>query len=180
MVNNMTNNVMGTFFPKEEGFTYEVNEGNVSINEGYSVLNRSRQKYLTFANPVYEECFLQFDDTAELTVKPAGSGYATHITMYDPQFPAGKLPQEAINDGSYRRYVTANQLKTGEMILPLADDNAAISVGDYLSIKSYDEGLDATAEESSTVTAREAKAANSGGYIIVFVTEPRIPVEPSG
>lgn len=176
----MTNNVMGTFFPKEEAFTYEVNEGNVSINTGYSVLNRSRDKFLTFANPVHEECFLEFDDERELTLKPATGDYATHITMYDPQFPAGKLPQEAINDGSYHRYVAGNQLKTGEIILPLADDNAAISVGDPLSIQAYNTGLDKSGEESSTVTAREAKAANSGGYIIVYATEARIPIEPSG
>lgn len=179
MVNNMTDNVMGTFFPKEEGFTYEVNEGNVLINEGYSVLNRSRQKFLSFAKQVNEECFLQFDNTAELTVKPAETGFATHITMYDPQFPAGKLPQSAISDGSYRRYVTANQLKTGEMILPLADNNAAISVGDILCVKAYNTGLDKMTGSgvASPVTAREAKDANTGGYIIVYAEEAKIPIK---
>ena len=57
----MTDNIIGTFFKKEEGRAYEVNEGNVSVDTGYSTINGAKQKFFKFANPIGAENFLQFD-----------------------------------------------------------------------------------------------------------------------
>ena len=93
-----TGNVIGTFFEKEEGRTYEVNEGNVSIDTGYSTINGAKQKFFKFQYPVGAENFLQFDlgSGKDLQVTKATTK-ATHITMYDPEFPSGAFPTSAVN-----------------------------------------------------------------------------------
>lgn len=53
----MTENTLGTFYDKEQGKTYEVNEGDVTVAEGYSTLNASKQKFISFENPVGAENF---------------------------------------------------------------------------------------------------------------------------
>lgn len=175
----MTNNTIGTFFEKEEGRTYEVNEGNISVDTGYSTINGAKQTFFKFAAPVGPESFLEFDlgNNKELLVKGATTA-ATHITMYEPEFPAGKFPEGAITNGSYRRFVTAFKLKAGELILPLADDNAAITAGDYLALDAYNTGLDKYTGSTSSMQvcqALESKAANEGGYIICYLTDDKIP-----
>ena len=156
----MTDNVIGTFFEKSEGRTYEVNEGNVSIDTGYSTINGAEQKFFKFQYPIKQENFLQFDlgSGKDLQMTKATT-MATHITMYPCEFPSGAFPQEEITDGSYKRYVTAFKLRNGEMQLPLADNNSAIAVGDYLAITTYDDGVDVYTGESEFVQALESKNA---------------------
>ena len=163
-----TGNVIGTFFEKEEGRTYVCNEGNISVDTGYSTINGATQKFL-------EESFLEFDLTDDLCVKGATT-VATHMTQYEAEFPSGAFPQQAITDGSYKRYVTAFKLRKGEMQLPLADNNSAIAVGDYLAITTYADGVDKYEGDSHFVQALESKTANEGGYIIVNMIEDKIPV----
>ena len=170
----MTENTLGTFYDKEQGKTYEVNEGNVTVAEGYSTLNASKQKFISFAKPVGAENFLEFDFSDDLLVKGATTK-ATHITMYEPEFPYGKLPQENITDGSYRRFVTAFELKVGEVQLPLSDTNSAIAKGNGLKITDYHTGLDKHTNDSEIV-ALESKPANSGGYIIAYLKVPYLTV----
>lgn len=179
----MTENTLGTFYDKEQGKTYEVNEGDVTVSEGYSSLNANKQqKFITFENPVGAENFLEFDFSDDLLVKGATTK-ATHITMYEPEFPYGKLPQENITDGSYRRFVTAFELKVGEVQLPLSDTNSAITKGNGLKITDYHTGLDKHTDDSEIV-ALESKPANSGGYIIAYLKVPYLTVggssKPSG
>ena len=57
----MTNNTIGTFFEKAEGRTYELNEGNISVDTGYSTINGAKQKFFKFQYPIGAENFLQFD-----------------------------------------------------------------------------------------------------------------------
>jgi len=45
-----TGNVIGTFFEKEEGRTYVCNEGNISVDTGYSTINGAKQKFFKFAS----------------------------------------------------------------------------------------------------------------------------------
>ena len=175
----MTENIIGTFFEKAEGRAYEVNEGNVSVDTGYSTINGAKQKFFKFANPIGAENFLQFDlgSGKDLTMTKATTK-ATHITMYEPEFPSGAYPTSAVTDGSYRRFVTAFKLKTGELQLPLADDNVAITSGDYLCLDAYNTGLDKYTGSTATMQvcqALESKSANSGGYIIVHLFEDAIP-----
>ena len=170
-----TNNIIGTFFEKAEGRTYECNEGAITVDNGYSCINGAKQKFFKFASPILAESFLEFDLTEDLTVKGATT-VATHMTMYEAEFPTGGFPQEAINDGSYRRFVTAFKLKKGEMQLPLADNNSAIAVGDYLAIVDYKDGVNKYEGDSHFVQALESKSANEGGYIIVNMIEDKIPV----
>lgn len=175
----MTNNTIGTFFEKPEGRTYELNEGNISVDTGYSTINGAKQKFFKFASPVEAENFLEFDlgSGKDLVMKGATT-MATHITMYDAEFPNGKFPQSAINDGSYKRFVTAFKLKTGELMLPLADNNVAITSGDYLCLDAYNTGLDkytGTTASKKVCQALESKTANSGGYIICYLTDDKIP-----
>ena len=174
----MTENVIGTFFEKHEGRAYEVNEGNISVSTGHSCINGAKQKFFSFENPIDAECFLEFDlSHGELLMKGATSK-ATHITMYEAECPNGAYPQQAITDGSYRRFVTAFKLKTGELQLPLADDNSEISEGDYLALTTYDGGLDKYTGSSSdlqVVQALESVSANSGGYIICYLSKEEIP-----
>lgn len=174
-----TGNVIGTFFEKAEGRTYEVNEGNVSIDTGYSTINGAKQKFFKFQYPIEAENFLQFDlgSGKDLQMTKATTK-ATHITMYPCEFPSGAFPTEAVNDGSYKRFVTAFKLKTGELILPLADDNVAITSGDYLCLDAYNTGLDKYTGSTASMQvcqALESKSANSGGYIIVHLYEDAIP-----
>lgn len=171
-----TNNVIGTFFEKEDGRTYECSEGDISVSTGYSCINGAKQKFLNFEAPITAECFLEFDLTDDLTVKGAEE-LATHMTMYEAEFPSGALPQQAITDGSYKRFVTAFKFKKGEMLLPLADNNSAINVGDFLAITTYDDGVDKYTGESEFVQALESKKANEGGYIIVNMLEDKIPFQ---
>lgn len=175
----MTDNIIGTFFKKEEGRAYEVNEGNVSVASGYSTINGAKQDFFYFANPIGAENFLQFDlgSGKDLTMTKATTK-ATHITMYDPELPKGAYPKTSVNDGSYRRFVTAFKLKTGELQLPLADDNVAITSGDYLCVSAYNTGLDkytGSTPSMQVCQALESKSANSGGYIIVHLYEDAIP-----
>ena len=171
----MTENTLGTFYDKEQGKTYEVNEGNVTVSEGYSSLNANKQqKFITFENPVGAENFLEFDFTDDLLVKGATTK-ATHITMYEPEFPYGKLPTENITDGSYRRFVTAFELKVGEVQLPVSDTNSAIAKGDGLKITDYHSGLDKHTN-ASEIVALESKPANTGGYIIAYLKVPYLTV----
>lgn len=175
----MTENIIGTFFDKEEGRAYEVNEGNVSVDTGYSTINGAKQKFFKFANPIGAENFLQFDlgSGKDLQMTKATTK-ATHITMYEPEFPQGAYPTSAVNDGSYKRFVTAFKLKTGELQLPLADDNVAITSGDYLCLDAYNTGLDKYTGSTSSMQvcqALESKSANEGGYILVYLTEDSIP-----
>ena len=169
-----TGNIIGTFFEKAEGRTYECNEGDISVDSGYSCINGAKQKFFKFEAPITAECFLEFDTTADLTVKGAEE-MATHMTMYEAEFPTGAFPQEEITDGSYRRFVTAFKLRKGEMQLPLADNNSAITVGDFLAITTYNDGVDKYTGESEYVQALESKSANEGGYIIVNMVEDKIP-----
>ena len=175
----MTDNVIGTFFEKAEGRTYEVNEGNVSIDTGYSTINGAEQKFFKFQYPIKQENFLQFDlgSGKDLQMTKATT-MATHITMYPCEFPSGAFPTEAINDGSYKRFVTAFKLKEGELILPLASDNVAITSGDYLCLDAYNTGLDKYTGSTATMQvcqALESKSANSGGYIICYLSDDKIP-----
>ena len=174
-MNMATGNVLGTFFEKEEGRTYVCNEGNISVDTGYSTINGAKQKFFKFASPILAESFLEFDLTDDLCVKGATT-VATHMTQYEAEFPSGAFPQQAITNGSYKRYVTAFKLRKGEMQLPLADNNKAIAVGDYLAITTYNDGVDKYTGESHFVQALESKTANEGGYIIVNMIEDKIPV----
>ena len=38
-----TGNIIGTFFEKAEGRTYECNEGDISVDSGYSCINGAKQ-----------------------------------------------------------------------------------------------------------------------------------------
>lgn len=177
----MTENILGTFFTKEEGRAYECNEGDITVAEGYSCLNGAKQKFLNFEDPITAECFLEFDlgSGKDLCVKGATTK-ATHITMYEAEFPSGALPTEDIDDGSYKRFVTAYQLKVGEIQLPLADDNSAIVSGDFLALDDYDGGLDkytGSTASDKVCLALESKSANTGGYIICQLLEPFIPFQ---
>lgn len=174
-----TGNMIGTFFEKEEGRTYVVNEGNVTVTTGYSSLNGNKQKFFNFQNPVGAEDFVEFDlgNGKELQIKGATSE-ATHITQYEPEFPSGALPTENITDGSYQRYVTAFRLTVGEIQLPLSATNSAITAGDYLVVDTYSKGVDkyaGTTASKKTVIALESKTANEGGYIICELTQPSVP-----
>ena len=171
-----TGNIIGTFFEKEEGRTYECNEGDISVDSGYSCINGAKQQFFKFEAPILAESFLEFDLTDDLCVKGAES-LATHMTQYEAEFPSGAFPQEAITDGSYKRFVTAFKLRKGEMQLPLADNNSAIAVGDFLAITTYDDGVDKYTGESEFVQALESKQANEGGYIIVNMIEDKIPFQ---
>ena len=171
-----TGNIIGTFFEKEEGRTYECSEGDITVADGYSCINGAKQKFFNFEAPIKAECFLEFDLTDDLCVKGAET-LATHMTMYEAEFPTGAFPQEDISDGSYKRFVTAFKLKKGELQLPLADNNSAIAVGDFLAITTYDDGVDKYTGESEFVQALESKNANEGGYIIVNMLEDKIPFQ---
>ena len=170
-----TQNIIGTFFEKAEGRAYELNEGNVSIDVGYSTINGAKQTFFKFAKPVEAENFLEFDlANGELLMKGATTK-ATHITMYDAEFPSGKYPTEPVNDGSYKRFVTAFKLKTGELQLPLVDDNQAIKSGDFLGLDAYNTGLDKATGNTGDVVALEDKKANDGGYILCYLHKEEIP-----
>ena len=170
-----TQNIIGTFFEKAEGRAYELNEGNVSIDTGYSTINGAKQTFFKFAKPVEAENFLEFDlANGELLMKGATTK-ATHITMYDAEFPSGKYPTEPITDGSYKRFVTAFKLKTGELQLPLVDDNQEIKSGDFLGLDAYNTGLDKATGNTGDVVALEDKKANDGGYILCYLHKEEIP-----
>lgn len=170
-----TQNIIGTFFEKAEGRAYELNEGNVSIDVGYSTINGAKQTFFKFAKPVEAENFLEFDlANGELLMKGA-TEKATHITMYDPEFQSGKYPTEPITDGSYKRFVTAFKLKTGELQLPLVDDNKEIKSGDFLGLDAYNTGLDKATGNTGDVVALEDKKANDGGYILCYLHKEEIP-----
>lgn len=170
-----TDNIIGTFFEKAEGRAYELNEGDVSIDTGYSTINGAKQSFFKFENPVEAENFLEFDlANGELLMKGATTK-ATHITMYDAEFPSGKYPTEPVTDGSYKRFVTAFKLKTGELQLPLVDDNQAIKSGDFLGLDAYNTGLDKATGDTGDVVALEDKSANDGGYILCYLHKEEIP-----
>jgi len=175
----MTENIIGTFFSKDEGRAYEVNEGNVSVSTGHSCINGIKQKFFAFANPIGAENFLEFDlgSGKDLQMTKATTK-ATHITMYEPELPKGEYPQSAVEDGSYKRFVTAFKLKTGELILPLKSTNVAITSGDYLCLHAYNTGLDKYTGSTASMKvcqALESKSANSGGYILCYLSEDAIP-----
>lgn len=177
----MSDYILGTFFDKSEGRSYEVDEGDVTVSEGLSCLNGNKQKFFTFENPVESECFLEFDLGAnkELLMKPATTE-ARYITQYEAELPSGALPTEDIDDGSYKRFVTAYKLRTGEMQLPLASDNASITAGDFLALETYNGGVDkytGSTASDKTCRALESKSANTGGYIICELLEPVIPFQ---
>ena len=53
-----TGNIIGTFFEKEEGRTYECNEGDISVDSGYSCINGAKQQFsslkpLSLQNPFW-------------------------------------------------------------------------------------------------------------------------------
>ena len=103
---------------------------------------------------------------------------ATTGTHLPSPCPSGAFPTSAVNDGSYKRFVTAFKLHTGELILPLASDNVAITSGDYLCLDAYNTGLDKYTGSTASMKvcqALESKSANSGGYIIVHLYEDAIP-----
>lgn len=184
---------MATFFSKEEGKTYECLEGTITRTKGvYSLLNGAKIDVISFASPIGPETFLKHGSAAlsvQAVAEHTGTGdnavydTATHITMYEPEWGQGEIPRPTgsnatISQGNYtNRAVTAFELKTGEMMLPLSASNSAISVGDPLEVDADTMGLEkGGAGSTSKCTALEAKAANKGGYILVDMREPSIPV----
>jgi hypothetical protein len=163
---------IGTFFEEKDIKTYEVEEGNLTYREGVDPNNGLPNEQVTFASQVNEECFLKIG-TGELSLTLAGTGeIATHFNPYAPEVD-GTLPKENTVAGSYNnRFVGAAKLKSGELQLPLADDNAEISVGDKLNVKAKGGKLDVTEETTYVVTSMEAIPANTGGYITVDCDGP--------
>lgn len=174
-----TGNTLATFFDKADGKSYFCKEGKLTIASGYSTLNAAKQNFIQLANPVVPENFVKFASGEELTIQNvAANDTATHITQYEPEWATGPIPTADATEGNYdRRSVTAFRLTTGEMQLPLGEDNTAISAGDTLEVNSKKNALDKAATGStSKVTALQNKVANTGGYILVDLREPSIPV----
>lgn len=172
--------IIGTYFYPEEMKTYATVEGDLTVAEGISCETGKRGKYMIFESEITPETFVEFSDVVDekyglICVKKAESK-ATHITMYEPEFETGFLPEEDANDGEYeRRNVACGQLRDGrEYRLPLSDSNAVIKVNDPLEI-GEDGKLD-KADEDNGVIALEEKSANEGGEIFVHLTVPYIPV----
>lgn len=187
----MTESRIATFFTKEDGRAFEVNEGTATEEVGYSLLNGNEQKYMKFANPCKAESLLVFDFTDDYLVKPAEAGdEALFISMYDAEWRAGKRSAQLYNNG-YHRMVTAYKLREGEIQLPLSATNSAISAGDFLVATTYNGGLDLYTSPNDSlgddddpiddsnmkiVQAVEDKAVNSGGYITCYLHRGAIPL----
>jgi hypothetical protein len=174
-----TGNTLATFFDKADGKSYFCKEGDLTIDSGYSTLNAAKQNYIKLANPIVPENFVKFVSGEELTIQNVANGNtATHITQYEPEWATGPIPTVAATEGNYdKRSVTAFRLTTGEMQLPLSSTNTAISAGDKLEIDATTNSIDkAGSSSSSKVTALQNKTANKGGYILVDLREPSIPV----
>ena len=174
-----TGNTLATFFDKADGKSYFCKEGNLTIGSGYSTLNAAKQDFIQLVSPIVPENFVKFVSGEELTIQNVGNGdTATHITQYEPEWATGPIPTADATDGNYdRRSVTAFRLTTGEMQLPLSSSNSAISAGDTLEVDATTNAIDkAGNSSSSSVTSLQNKAANKGGYILVDLREPSIPV----
>jgi hypothetical protein len=158
---------IGTFFEEKEVKTYEVEEGTMTYHEGVDPNNGLPNEQVTFASQVNQESFL-IRGTGERSMKLAVNGeVATHFNPYAPEV-EGSLPKETTVQGSYpKRFVGAYKLKSEEIQLPLADDNAEIAVGDKLNINPANGKLDKTSASTNVVYAYDAIAANRGGYITV-------------
>lgn len=175
---------LGTFFEKEQGKTYICNEGNYTVATGISTISGKTEVYGTFATPIKAEGFVEFDlgENKEMQIKAAATGSTVrYITQYEPELPAGKIPQA--NKTDYRRAVTAFRLPSGELELPLAASNSAIVAGDSITVVSANGGVDkdsnaGEASESGKVIALESKAANSADpYILCEIKAGEIDVE---
>ena len=172
--------IIGTYFYPEEMKDYAVKEGNLTVESGISCETGKRTKYLKFADEIMPETFLEFTDSVDekygMICLGRATSQATHITMYEPEFESGFIPEEAAADGEYeRRHVACGQLRDGrEYRLPLSDTNEAIKVNDILVIG--EDGKLKKSEGEEGAIALEEKAANEGGEIFVHLTTPFIPV----
>lgn len=171
---------IGTFFTEDETKTYEVIEGNITIDNGLDLRNGVRKDFMKFANEVKDNTFLEFSKE-ELSMQPVSAGgEATHICAYEPEFPAGFMPKEAMADGTYtRRIVGCSGFRDGrEYRLPLNPKNIEIKAGDALELIDAYTGLDKSTKTSTTVRALENVPANAGQELIyVYLSEPKIPVK---
>lgn len=172
--------IIGTYFYPEEMKTYATVEGDLTVAEGISCETGKRGKYMIFASEITPETFVEFSNVVDdkygmICVKKAEEK-ATHITMYEPEFETGFLPEENALDGEYeRRNVACGQLRDGrEYRLPLSDANAVIKVNDPIQIS--DDGKLDKADADTGVVALEEKTANEGGEIFVHLNVPYIPV----
>lgn len=173
----LDSNLVGTFYPKSEGRTYLVKEGNLTVNSGYSTMNGKRQDFLAFANEVTQEDFVKFS-TEEMTVEKVTAGdKAIGITMYPPEWQRGAIPTAAAADGTYkRRRVTVFRLLPGEHKFPLDENAAAIKMGDSLQIDPTTMKL-IKSTAATNVTALQDKAAKAGNYILVSLEGSTVPVK---
>ena len=172
--------IIGTYFYPDEMKDYATVEGDLTIAEGISCETGKRNKYMQFENEITPETFVEFSDELDekygmICVQKA-EAKATHITMYEPEFETGFLPDEDAEDGEYeRRHVACGQLRDGrEYRLPLSDANAVIKVNDPVEI-SADGKLDKASDDTGVI-ALEEKSANEGGEIFVHLNVPYIPV----
>ena len=175
--------LIGTYFYPDEVKTYGVLEGDITVQDGISVETGKRGSFLTFANEVIPETFLEFTNTIDekygLACMQKATEKATHICMYESEFEGGFMINENTADGEYdRRQIGAGQLRAGrEYRLPLSATNVAIKAKDALSIDASGRLNKASGSADAVAIALEEVPANQGGEIFVHLNEPYIPVE---
>lgn len=159
----------GVIFPREDTKTYELLEGDFTVQTGINVRNGEKTSIGLFSKQVDEENFLVYGaEELSMELAPEG-GVATHFNQFEPELQKA-LPTENKTNGNYtRRIVGASRLVPTEVHLPLASDNVEISVGNNLEIKGAKLGLDKSTATTNVARALESKKANSGGYILVSI-----------
>lgn len=185
----MAKEIFGTQFETRDGYTYEVKEGNITRGVGFLLINGAPAETIEFEKAVEPHTFLRFNPSEDLLMEPvpcstAGNTViATHINEKRPKWHSGPIPAPeeggTLQDGNYnRRHVTAYRFETGEMMFPLSPTNVAIKPGDKMEVDATTMGLDkAGTDTTSEVISLETAKANLGGYILVDLRKPEIPVK---
>lgn len=157
----------------EEG-TFTVNDETLDITTGADIITG------TFGTQVNAENFLNAGAGAVALKRVAAGETATYFNPYKPQV-NGQLPNETTTQANMptKRYVGAQRLEPGEWLLPLIDTNQAIAVGDKLIVAATGDGLDKTATTTNVAKAKQAKALNEGGYILVELETSALAVASS-
>jgi len=187
---------IGTYWKEEDVKTYDVNEGDISFDTGFDIVNNKRTKIAKFSKEVQDGTFLSLyidsTNSKELMMGQASldtTGYATHFNPYEPEVAGGFIPEkpvgETITFGNYTpRHVGCAELKAGkEYRFPLYAKNAQIKAGDYLIVRDDSRTIDklniteATKPEDQILQALEDVPANAGQEeIFCYTKEARVPV----
>lgn len=123
----------------------------------------------SFASRIGKNTEVQVYTGADRTVQVLSTGISVGVTRTQPK---GTLPNANKTSGNYpRRQATIDLYGELEWI-PLADDNAAISPGDYLALATgdaqhYDKEEDA-GNQPTALVAFESRDSSEGGSILAI------------